>query len=60
MHYTLAIATVSNCSLIVSWNFVHIVHFEKIKRYNAVNTLNGYAAIAIHSPQEVIQYEEKV
>jgi hypothetical protein len=53
-----AIATVSTCSLIVSWNFTHIVHFEKIGRYNAVNTLNGYAAIAIHSPQEVIRYEK--
>ena len=24
-----ALASVSNCSLIVSWNFKHIVHFEK-------------------------------
>ncbi len=55
-----AVATVSNCSLIVSWNFVHIVHFEKISRYNAINTLNGYAGVAIHSPQEVIQYEKDV
>ena len=37
-----ALATVSKCSLIVSWNFKHIVHFEKIPLYNAVNTLKRF------------------
>jgi hypothetical protein len=49
----------SGCSLIVSWNFKHIVHFEKIPLYNAINTVNGFQNIAIFSPQEVIKYEEK-
>ncbi|HJX11813.1 MAG TPA: type II toxin-antitoxin system VapC family toxin [Candidatus Binatia bacterium] len=52
-----ALATVAGCSLIVSWNFKHIVHFEKIPLYNAVNTLKGYGNIGIFSPLEVIQYE---
>ena len=52
-----AIATVAGCTLIVSWNFRHIVHFEKIPLYNAVNTLRGYSSIGIFSPLEVIQYE---
>jgi len=52
-----AIATTSGCSLIVSWNFKHIVHFEKIPLYNAVNTLRGYPHIGIFSPLEVICYE---
>ena len=52
-----AIATVAGCALIVSWNFKHIVHFEKIPLYNAVNTLRGYSSIGIFSPLEVIQYE---
>lgn len=52
-----AAATVSECSIIVSWNFQHIVNFEKIALYNAVNLLNGYKQIAIHSPMEVIKYE---
>lgn len=51
-----AIATVSKCDLIVSWNFKHIVHFDKIPKYNAVNVLNGYNNIGIYSPLEVIQY----
>jgi predicted nucleic acid-binding protein len=53
-----ALATVSNCLLIVSWNFKHIVHFEKIPLYNAVNTLNGYSEMKIFSPLEVIKYED--
>ena len=52
-----AIATVADCSLIVSWNFKHIVHFEKIPLYNAVNTLKGYGTIGIFSPLEVVKYE---
>lgn len=53
-----AIATASECRVIVSWNFKHIVHIEKIARYNAVNTLLGFGVIAIHSPAEVISYEK--
>src|SRR5689334_24647727 len=45
-----ALATLARCALIVSWNFKHIVHFEKIPLYNAVNTLKGYASVAIYSP----------
>ncbi len=52
-----AIATVSNCDIIVSWNFKHIVHFDKIALYNAVNRINGYKDIFINSPAEVIDYE---
>ncbi len=53
-----AIATVSGCDLIVSWNFRHIVHFDKIPKYNAVNVLNGYGHIGIYSPSEVIHYDD--
>ena len=52
-----ALATISECSLIVSWNFKHIVHFDKIPKYNAVNTLNGYGQIGIYSPLEVVNYD---
>jgi hypothetical protein len=53
-----ALATISQSSLIVSWNFRHIVNFQKIPMYNAINILRGYREIAIHSPLEVIQYED--
>jgi hypothetical protein len=54
-----ALATVAHCDLIVSRNFEHIVHFRKIPRYNAVNALYGYPAIAIYSPLEVIPDEDE-
>lgn len=50
-----ALATVASCRLIVSWNFKHIVHFDKIAGYNAVNAAHGYGALAIHAPPEVIR-----
>jgi len=53
-----AAATVGHAELIVSWNFRHIVHFDKIRLYNAVNALRGYGAIEIRSPAEVIDYED--
>ena len=53
-----ALATVSSCDVIVSWNFKHIVHFMKIPLYNAVNILHGYRTIFIHSPLEVVNYED--
>lgn len=52
-------ATVLKCSVIVSWNFKHIVHFQKIPLYNAVNATTGYSPIAIHSPHEVAVDEEE-
>ncbi|MBN2542930.1 PIN domain-containing protein [bacterium] len=52
-----ALASVSDCRLIVSWNFQHIVHFDKIPLYNAFNVLLGYHEILIHSPSGVIHYE---
>lgn len=52
----IAIATVCNADIVVSWNFKHIVHFDKIQRFNAVNLEMGYKTIAIYSPREVTSY----
>lgn len=49
-----ALATVAEADLIVSWNFRHLVHFEKIRQYNAVNLTLGHKSIEIRSPKEVI------
>lgn len=53
-----ALATIAECNIIVSWNFKHIVNFRKISLFNAVNVLKGYRPIAKHSALEVINYEE--
>jgi predicted nucleic acid-binding protein len=54
-----ALATVLGCWSIVSWNFRHIVHARKIPLYNGINRVQGYTEIAIHTPQEVIEYENE-
>ncbi len=53
-----ATATVARCLYLVSWNFHHIVHADKIPFYNAVNALRGYHPLRINSPLEVVKYED--
>lgn len=53
-----ALATVTGCDLIVSWNFKHIVNFQKIPLFNAVNTLHGYHSLMIYSPLELTRDED--
>ena len=48
------LAAVARADLIVSWSFKHIVHVEKIHRFNAVNLMEGHPTIDIRSPREVI------
>lgn len=54
----IALATIGDVDILVSWNFKHIVHFDKIRRFNAVNRTQGYKEIAIYSPREVTSYGE--
>lgn len=54
-----AMATVSDCRAIVSWNFKHIVNFRRIPLYNGVNMAHGYPTIGIHTPQEMLIYEDE-
>jgi hypothetical protein len=49
-----ASASVFDADFIVSWNFKHIVHFDKINSFQAVNLLNGFKPIKIYSPNEVV------
>ncbi|MBD3346426.1 MAG: PIN domain-containing protein [Chitinivibrionales bacterium] len=53
----IALATVHNADILVSWNFKHIVHFDKIAKFNAVNIEYGFRQLTIHSPREVTTYE---
>lgn len=53
----IALATVVDVDVLVSWNFKHIVRFDKIRLFNAVNLEQGYKSLSIHSPREVTTYE---
>ena len=48
-----AAATIARADVLVSWNFKHIVRFDRVRGFNAVNYGLGYAQIAITSPAEV-------
>ena len=50
-----AAASIADVDMIVSWNFKHIVHFEKISGYHGVNLIRGYKPVNIYSPKEVIE-----
>ena len=52
--YHVALATVVHADMIVSWNFKHIVHFDKIRGFNAVNLREGYLPVEIRTPREVV------
>lgn len=54
----IAIATVANVDVLVSWNFKHIVRLEKIRLYSAVNLEAGYKPLEIYSPREVSSYDD--
>ena len=54
----IAIASVNELDMIISMNFQHIVKHKTEKMTGAINTLNGYRAVEIVSPMEVIENEK--
>tara|TARA_R110002124_G_scaffold80533_2_gene213111 strand:- start:301 stop:768 length:468 start_codon:yes stop_codon:yes gene_type:complete len=52
----IAIATICNADVLVSWNFKHIVNLERIRGYNGINYQNGYKMIEIRTPKEITRY----
>ena len=53
----IAIATISQVDILVSWNCRHIVNLNKIRLFNAVNLMEGYKLLEIRTPKEIINYE---
>jgi len=52
----ISLATVAGVDIVTSWNFRHIVRFDKIRAFNSVNIENGYRQLEIYSPREVTTY----
>ncbi|RPH33518.1 MAG: PIN domain protein [Bacteroidales bacterium] len=55
--FHIAVATVNRLDVLVSWNFKHIVNYDKIKLFNSINLRLGYPLIEIRSPKEFVRYE---
>lgn len=48
-----AAATVAQADLIISWNFEHIVRYDRIRKFNGVNAIQGCRPLDIRSPLEI-------
>ena len=54
----IAAATVAGLDFIVSLNFQHIVKRKTIIETEIINARQGYRRVYIHTPMEVIEYDE--
>jgi hypothetical protein len=50
----IAAATIYGATMLVSWNFKHIVGINRVRGYNLVNMNRGYRVLNIRSPREVV------
>ncbi|MBS1491850.1 MAG: PIN domain protein [Bacteroidetes bacterium] len=55
----IAMATLNKVDMLVSWNFKHIVNVYRIRGYNSVNLRLGHTSLEIHSPKEIVNYENE-
>jgi predicted nucleic acid-binding protein len=57
--FHIAMATILDCSAIVSWNFTHMVKLTTIIDVNGINLGLGYRRIEIVSPMSIAGEEEE-
>lgn len=51
-----AYATLLRVDILVSFNLEHIVNEWSARKFNAINLKEGYSALVIRTPEEVIHY----
>lgn len=54
----IALATLNNSEVLVSWNFKHIVNLARIRLYNSINLRLGYRIIEIRTPREILKLSD--
>ncbi len=52
-------ACVARADVIVSWNFKHLVNPLRIRRFNGVNTAQGYGPVVIMTPKDLVSIWEE-
>ena len=54
----IAAAILSDCDIIVSWNFKHIVNVKTVRGIKVITTLEGYTDILIYPPSALLEEVE--
>lgn len=54
----IAAAILSDCDIIVSWNFKHIVNVKTIRGIKVITTVEGYKDLLIYQPTALLDEEE--
>ncbi|MBN1491441.1 MAG: PIN domain protein [Phycisphaerae bacterium] len=49
----IALATLAKADVLLSWNFRHIVNYDRIRLFNSVNLAQGYGMLDIRCPKEI-------
>lgn len=53
----IAAAIVSDCDIIISWNFKHIVNVKTIRGVKVVTTMEGFKDLLIYQPTALLEEE---
>ena len=51
----IATATYYRADVLISWNFKHIVNYNRIRYINSINLKTGYPLLEIRSPREIVE-----
>ena len=54
----IAAAILSDCDIIVSWNFKHIVNVKTIRGIKVITTMEGYKDLLIYPPTALLDEED--
>lgn len=55
----IALACVSESSVIIIWNFKHIINLRRILLYNTISVIHGYRSIEFRPPMEILGYDDE-
>ena len=53
----IAAALVSDCDIIISWNFKHIVNVKTIRGVKVITTMEGFKDLLIYQPTALLEEE---
>lgn len=53
----IALATIYDADVLISWNFKHIVNLARIREYNSINYRLGHKILEIRTPREILDHE---